>query len=630
MDQITVFQKLQTTKVLGALDLASLKPVVTVSADNIITAIAQLWEVVTEQRQMIEIMDKEANRKRTEQDVKIQNLQSDVESRLHQESRKRQQEDDRLRVDLQKMRDELAALLNSLRADFGSLEGNLSTSLDATLAQLKLSVAQAQQRTTEHDKRIHETETMAQSTKGALLSTDQKIDAEVDKLQKLVSRLYSAWDLDPAQVAAALAEQRATELLLATPPFEAILSKVAACDDKAASAKREVGAVNAGLQDVTRRTTICEAELQKLKSLPERVSTVNQELRMLVDLECGRLRERIENLSKDRPSKGPIVQPTGDSGEFGRFAEGIASQMGTLAERVAELESLMAQKANLSDLDDIARKVDLASLEERIRALLAKSQSKPSAPAPTTPAHPTKDPATAAALLALKDDVDGIGRRLTAVEKDWYAAKEVLATRDDVRDASLETLKAAERALNHVYEELRKMIRAYQGTMPNKADGTAGRFRCLSCNRDAGPLSEAVRERLSKSQFPPSTTLMSRENRDSPPRLPGFKATVPGTRDGAPMTSSRRKLQNYYDWLQVRETDGEPRSVTPPRTMWLGAQSGGGGPGRQSGDHGSEDPEAIGADGKYYTGVVSRPTSANGFRPKSAPLHKVEKDEAPQ
>jgi hypothetical protein len=91
---------------------------------------------------------------------------------------------------------------------------------------------------------------------------------------------------------------------------------------------------------------------------------------------------------------------------------------------------------------------------------------------------------------------------------------------------------------------------------------------------------------------------------------------------------------NYYSWLQDKsqeggvqhhDTDGgsTPRagysSTGRPLSAgnkhpWNGSQSGGGEPGeRQSGDHGSEDPEAIGSDGKFYVGVKT-----SGKRPQSA------------
>jgi chromosome segregation ATPase len=620
MESITVYQKLQALPSLGVLDCAALKPTVTFNAEHIIDAIALLWKAVGGQREILESFEKEAARKRTEQDLKIQNLQSDVESRINQEARKRQQEDDKLRGELQKTRDELADLLAALRTDIGSLEGNVSSSLDAAVTQLKLTVAQTQQRVTESSSRLEALEERAQHLRDDLTAAGAKYDGELARLDRLNRSLYAVWSLSPKQVEAAVAEQRGTELLLATPPLEALSSRITAGEDRVAGLRRELGAVSATATDTAHRVTTAEADVHRLKPLPERLVGVEGDLRKLVDDQVSALRAELEALRNLRPPTARDIQVNTDGSNAA--VQAALAQLGQfvhdLAGRVESLEHTMPLKCDTAILAEYAQLSDLAALEERLRELLSQRPADVKhAPAP--PAAPARDAAAAGAILALKDDVEALARRVGATEKDIRSMKDAFASKEDLREACHETLKAAERAINHIYDELRKLIKAQAGAAP-KIDGTAGRFRCLSCNRDAGPLSEALRERLSKSQFPPSTTLMSRETRDSPPR--GARASVPGVREGASMTSSRRKLQNYYDWLQTKE--GEPgadgnagRTSTPPKTVWLGAQSGGGGPGRQCGDHGSDDPDAIGADGKYYVGV-SRPGSASGHRPQSA------------
>jgi hypothetical protein len=116
------------------------------------------------------------------------------------------------------------------------------------------------------------------------------------------------------------------------------------------------------------------------------------------------------------------------------------------------------------------------------------------------------------------------------------------------------------------------------------------------------------------------------------------------------MTSSRKKLMNYYVWLQEKNDQGPTQqrsrptsagrgregqttegNTTTPRSRspgsqhpWSGAQSGNGTYGeRQCGDHGTPEPEAVGLDGRYYVGVQStgQPATSGGRpRPTSAPV----------
>jgi hypothetical protein len=169
-------------------------------------------------------------------------------------------------------------------------------------------------------------------------------------------------------------------------------------------------------------------------------------------------------------------------------------------------------------------------------------------------------------------------------------------------------------------------------------DSTAGRFRCISCNRDAGPLQEQINERMTKASFPPSPMLVQpsqsssqqqqQQQASQQPSQPqrsivNSRQAVPGLREyGGSMTTSRKKLMNYYQWLQEKSDHPNPSRPRPtsgraesPRTIspshpWSGE--------RQCGDHGTPEPEAVGVDGKYYVGVISTGTVTSS-RPRSAP-----------
>ena len=146
---------------------------------------------------------------------------------------------------------------------------------------------------------------------------------------------------------------------------------------------------------------------------------------------------------------------------------------------------------------------------------------------------------------------------------------------------------------------------------------TALRFRCLSCNRNAGSLAEGGGGRGGNvGHFPPSSVFLKNEKET--------RRTPEKTRPGSPMSTTRKKLLNYYDWLRgkggqsamvkaqnLTVEDYSPRRSGSP--TWDGAQSGGGEPKtRQCGDHGSKNPSGIGSDGRFYCGVKTKTVDPPG------------------
>lgn len=646
----TVFQAIQSMGDLPPLEESSLKPVMAVDIGALTHTVKMLWDAMREQRTLFQIMEKDATRKRTEQDVRIQNINNEMNSRIAEEARRRQQEDDRLRAEIARVRDDVQGIIGGIQRDMESLEGSVSSSVEATIANLKVAVANLQQRVTTLNDDVDTAKTGVSETKQATSALERKVDAHYDELDSTVGRLHKMWSVTREAVATAVANGTETEMVLQTPPLQRLARMLRTVEDKTDALRRDAATTSAAIADLVQRANTSETEVNKLRPLPTRVSDMDTDLRRLVELETSKLLERIADLEGRLANRPAVIQHAsgGDTSGLSAHMAQLDADLASLRDRVTALESLPQRCSTLEE--DVAVRATVEScqaMEQRLLALIneghGRSQRAPSivpTPAPPVARGGSLDPQHTAALLALKDAVDGLVTRMEAAEGAIRGLQDGAVSRDDLRQAAQETLKAAERAINHVYDDLRARIARLTAAGKDK-DSTAGRFRCLSCNRDAGPLSEDLRDRLSRQQFPPSTTLLSREARESPSRTGSASArhAVPGQKEGfggTGLTSSRRKLQNYYDWLQTK--DGQPpdaaaaaaaasdgrRSTTPPRTTWLGAQSGGGGPGRQGGDHGSDDPDAIGSDGRYYTGVRSRPTSAAGSRPKSAPLRRAE------
>lgn len=614
--QLTVYQSLQNLKTLGPLHVAAIVPRVTVDADALVATVAELWAAVRDQRSLFELMEKESARRKTEVDVRLSNFQQDIESKVSQEAKKRFQEDEKLRAEIKALRDEFTDSLQSLRSDLGSLEGNVSSSVELTVAQLKLAVANLQQKVSETDGRVTTLGGDVARTHQHVETVASRLDVDVERMKATVAQWFSAWHLQPADVHNSLQEGRETELLLSTPPFSTIGNRISLADEKLTNLRRDVGAAVATVHDSVKRLTALDTEVMRLRDLPARLVEVDQSLRKLLEQELNRIRERLEALEN-----APKTIPRAPVSDVSSADPHLADAIRELQSKVSSIDECLTTKADTRALSSYALVIttdEITNFMQQLRIDLDALRNEPRGAQNQShaPPLPRGDGTTAAALLSLKDAAEALAKRLSAVERDVELLKNSCASKSDVEQASHETLSATEKAINHIYDELKRMIKGVHPPGP-KTDATSGRFRCLSCNRDAGPLSEELRERLSRTQFPPSSTMLSR---DSPPRVAG-RAVMPGAKDGG-VTSSRRKLQNYYDWLQSKEEEkavaAQGRSKTPPKTVWLGSQSGGGGPGRQSGNHGSEDPESIGADGKYYLGIQSRPQSAGSIRPKSA------------
>eukprot|EP01006_Ploeotia_vitrea_P021928 TRINITY_DN54342_c0_g1_i1.p1 TRINITY_DN54342_c0_g1~~TRINITY_DN54342_c0_g1_i1.p1 ORF type:complete len:984 (-),score=157.39 TRINITY_DN54342_c0_g1_i1:164-2884(-) len=191
----------------------------------------------------------------------------------------------------------------------------------------------------------------------------------------------------------------------------------------------------------------------------------------------------------------------------------------------------------------------------------------------------------------------------------------------------------------------------YDPVYADSEPATMLRFRCLSCNRVAGPLHEPPDGRPgTRKEFPPQSVFMHSSTRtaekDNAPstaasgskkgkgsRPSSAAASTAGSvtggaqpsiasgahapsSTGAPSTvctsnlqsSTRKKLQNYYEWLAYRTQ--EKRGTDSPSTAQQSSPREGGMAVRSSSPPppGERGRKIIGKDGRFYAGVLEKPS----------------------
>src|SRR5688572_21824108 len=104
-----LFQALQALPSLPPVaDATTLLPVFSFDATQLTNTVTMLWRALLEQRGFMDVLEKEMTRRRTETEVKLKNMQSEFEYQLGQEARKRTQDVERVKLDVQKNREELS------------------------------------------------------------------------------------------------------------------------------------------------------------------------------------------------------------------------------------------------------------------------------------------------------------------------------------------------------------------------------------------------------------------------------------------------------------------------------------------------------------------------------------------
>lgn len=631
---------------LGPFDKARNTPTVLFDPLQLVESVAILWEAMKGQKGFMEELESDLSRRRTEMEVRLKKMEGDVNNKISEEALRREKDDDKIRDEIQRLRDEMHTTLAREREEAQEREEALKREVERTTATLKVSVAQTQ----DDVQQLKNEVAMLKDAINALKGSGEGILPLIERLQKLVDEKHSAIcrfvGTTPAGVEKAVAAAAEKDAFLATPALSYLNGKIKAVDALADATSKDVVAVRANLQATDTTVAATKADVVSVKD-----SLRDTEVRIIDGYMEGdkKLSRRIDDLL----SKLNAIAASGSGGSVPTMVDSspaidaLREEVDALQSRVRTLEQDMPLKASKTDLiakadADVVHGIqsDVEYLKAQLNALHKLIEELQGRPVPIVErAHPPTAPEIIRErVIETKpdprlDQLQGLLDRLGDAESQCRHLEEFKADKEDVENSLRNLMRKIERLLNDILARLQQLEDHGRDTR----DSTAGRFRCLSCNANAGPLSENVSERISGGQFPPSH-LYVQASKINPPsggsqHRPGSAPSVPGMKTyGGGLTTSRRKLMNYYSWLQDKsqgdggqyqdaEASTTPRggySSRPPsagsKRPWDGAQSGGGEPGdRQSGDHGSEDPEAIGSDGKYYIGVKT-----SGKRPQSA------------
>ena len=601
----------------GQFDTAANTPIVSFDPKRLVQTVEMLWDNAKRQRLLMEAMEGEMAKRKTETEVRLRTMQNDLEGLVRNEAKRREQEDDSIRAELAKLGSLIDDKIQTVDADARQREDDLQRSVDRTTAAIK----------------------------GGLLETQGKVSAlsvEVDELRRSLASIQSNngnADLDglmramderhglicsfigssPEGVARAVATNNAKEAFLKVPALVDLGGRLRTAESVANAALTDVKSLEGTVSEVA-------DELKTLRAAVDHARESIKECEVRVTDGFGegdrKLHKRIDDLA------GRLTAPAATEGAYapvpvdvhGSAISSLRDELAELAKRVRKAEHDLDDKASLKDVSLKASLEDLDPIWEAVNKLVASvdSHTVDIADLKARPHHEKHHDRVTERIIEPsppRDDprIGEILIRLSDTERMCKHLDDVKADKHEVNAALKDLMKRVEKALNALLARIQDLELAQSPT-----DATAGRFKCLSCNRNAGPLQEQLSERMSSSQFPPSTVYVGQRPSSATSRP---ASAIPGMRDyGGGMTSSRKKLMNYYTWLQDRaDSPGQStqqevtRSKSPSlKHPWPGAQSGNGEAGeRQCGDKGSAEPDAIGSDGKFYVGVIGRPQSAS-------------------
>ena len=631
---LTMIQALQSIgSVAGDFDESKCMPKVHFDAGELVRTVGILWNNMKEQRSFLELVEKEMASRKTEMNVRFKGMQNEMEGILANEAKKRQSEHEKLRGEIHQLRDELSKLNSAIRAEVKEAQDLTQRGVDRSLSAVKLSLTESQGRISDLNASIVNLQEELKKLRGEKDGVSAAGDKLKGELQSQLTTVFAFLGTSWSQAQSAVSNGTEREAFLKTPALASITQRLRLAEEKGEQAKNEAAKANAGVLSVD---TSVKKLVEDLSSLRDSITTVDKQIRDLVGDEDKKLSRRIDDLegkvlSVKSSTPTAIVDTTpavnAMRAEIDQLAKALKQVRESLLQKADSAflqskceQSLLEAVSAKTDLNVEELRRDITELKKHIGTLMTASGQRPD-----IISSPSSD-----------EDFAEIRNELLQLRSLCEKLDQNKADKSELVAGLADLAKKTEKALSDFFNM--QQTHATRHPSPTTAqDSTAGRFRCISCNRDAGPLQEQVNERITKSQFPPSTMLVHGQQQQTQPRnIVNSRQAVPGLREyGGTMTTSRKKLMNYYVWLQdkndhpnptkPRPTSATSRKESPrsnsPSHPWAGAQSGQGVAGeRQCGDHGTPEPEAIGLDGKYYVGVISTGTVASS-RPRSAPHH---------
>jgi hypothetical protein len=584
---------------LPPLDKASLVP--SFDVRGMMDAIATLWDALGHQRSLFEAIEKDAQRRKMEQEVKFNNLREDLERRLAEEAHKRNQEVERLQREIVTLRDENKKMHEQDRADAKATEAALRDTMaaNAAAAATAVSLVREDLRATDATANAAKREAAEAGVKATEVAT--KLHEVSETLNTDLNNLHGTLGLTRDRCKKAVTMKNEKETMLATPALAHVLDLI-----KAVPAPSAVPAA-AGekvIREVIREVAPADGvDAVQMAELAKRVARVEDKTTATENLlaqstdqlrdEDSALRKRIDaleasvaGLQSAGPAAAAPAAPITTANGDGIDADALNAALAKIRSDVAALRAGLngalddiGRKADRSEVDAIATKHNslekrVAALEDALAAMRAaidealrlarQAAAKASAAASNggkenSTAGTTVDPA---ALLALRGNVEALAARVAALENIAVDHENRKLDRDEHNKAIQDVLRAMEHAIAALYDELRRALAglaAQTASAGGDQDATAGRFRCLSCNRGAGPLQQPMHERMSGRALPPGGMLMSANGVAIGGGLGGGSSLppppVPGARDGydpRPATGSRRRIQEYFNWMQER------------------------------------------------------------------------------
>lgn len=577
--------------------------------DELLRTVSILWNTLAGQQTFLETVEKELARRKTEAEIKMRNINQEMHDLIAKEERQRSAENDHLRAQNAALKVELSSVKTDFGARLTGLENSIQERLDKFNISMKMSLNDVNTNVTGVREDLGKVRSKVDGALNGLVQIQSEMHSNnirVESLHVDIEGLYDLLGVSRNDVTEAnnAGPVRQRELLQATPVFKPIMINMRDQNDSLHGLRKEIMAHALDLEQIKSQN---RATMDTIQESSEAIRKVHEQS---TQRDIG-LTERIDALSKASPGAS-----SSDNRNIESYVNAIDTTINTLQ---AEMRNIMNSLSGKADSRAVGQKADtefvqdsLQHLQERIDSLgslLDASRSKlendMEAAMKRTAASraPEKTPvATTTVVVDNGIDLQAMQGRLRRLDEDVLALD-----RDKIGRQEMEECLAS------ALESLGNLQPQGPSAATDDNNATSLRFRCLSCNRNAGPLVENVRDRMSAPPFPPSTLHLRGESarrHQSPP------ASMPSGRDKGHTEpgpiSSRRKLLNYYDWLKAREDDKNDRleknvkgasvgGTASQELVLLEIKS----PRRMS----TPEPHAVGTDGRFYTGVQQQRTT---------------------
>eukprot|EP00755_Sulcionema_specki_P018312 Sspe_Gene.11583::Locus_3932_Transcript_1_1_Confidence_1.000_Length_2431::g.11583::m.11583 len=627
----------------------SLEAKIVLDTTGITGAIMALYQALQRQASIIAAMENENSKRKMEMDIAMRSMKNDIQADLAGEAKRRAAEDDKLRREQREFQAGLEGWKEKIKELITESVQEVRKEMDTEVMKVRAAVQSAVAKVGQAQKELQVVSQQQRELSQLVTDHHQVAQSQHKNTQQSIDQIYSLLCVSKEEVVGAVRNNKQKDLFHQTPPFKSLIAVDRELESRLDELSKALTSTSRNLAVAESRITNNEGSLNVARSVMDENKTdlqrkidevVKATLVRESDLDARKAEVGTVKLKADKTDVKHLereIQEIKDSLDSKtRGAEVEREVLARELQKKADWEALL-EKADKEDLQGQLKELaaSIREVEEELQDV-RQSMTRPTQSVFQPPSRSESqmdkgkeekgddvsnlNPQLLShvdATLPSSTLIEGLADKLSQIDYDLRLLQKDKVNKNDLHNLLSSFPHQSEQQSGDTYIHFTQ----------TRSDSTAVRFRCLSCNRAAGPLS-AMKDETQRSEFPPSTVRTYTDTRTPITKTPP-KARPASPAAGGVVGTARKKLLSYYEWLRLREEERaqyqqppnwiedkadedvpSPRSgggVSPRRTpspVWDGAQPGGGTPGtRQCGDHGSTAPGGIGSDGKFYDGV---------------------------